>query len=187
MTAIDVHHQKHAAMLGNPVQDEATCPDGVGRFRHYERGSIHYHPDTGAFETHGGIRDYWAKLGWENSFLGYPVSDERNYSTDDYIVGVMGDPYMDDYPQTAILGRCSFFQGGCIVWWSDPEIQQASGSFMLLVCPSGVGTWLPVEPEKDLISKMLSVFSSAPPTINLGQVRLQDIPKDYGRTVWKKA
>ena len=186
MTAIDLHHKKHATMLGNPVGNETTCPDAVGRYRHYERGSIHWHPDTGSFETHGAIRDYWAKLGWENSFLGYPVSDEKDYTTDDYIIGVMGDPYIDNYPKTIILGRCSFFQGGCIVWWSVPELQTSLKSVMLLLRPTGIGVWLPVEPELGFVSKIISVFSSATPTFNLGHVRLQDIPNNYGRAIWCK-
>jgi len=175
-------------MLGALLHEERTCPDNVGRFRTYERGSIHYHPDTGTWETHGGIRDYWARLGWENSFLGYPVSDERDYSTDDYIIGVVGDPYMEDYPKHRILGRCSFFQGGCIVWWSDPATREQSGEFLLLLRPNGPGTWLPVydEPEKSFIEKAFSLFSSESTVIRLGQVRLQAIPANYGRETWRK-
>ncbi len=188
MSAIDDHYQGHAAMLGIPLHEERACPDGIGRFRTYERGSIHWHPDTGAFETNGGIRDVWARLGWENSFLGYPVSDERDYNTDDYVIGVMGDPYMENYPDQKILGRCSFFQGGCVVWWSDPAIQHQSGQFLLLLRPSGLGTWLPIfdEPEKTLIEKAFSLFSGEPTVIKLGQVRLQDIPTNYGRSTWSK-
>ena len=188
MSNIDEHYKEHAEMLGDPVHEERACPDGVGRFRTYEHGSIHFHPDTGAWETHGGIRDLWARLGWENGFLGYPTSDERDYSTDDYIIGVMGDPYMEDYPAHKILGRCSFFQGGCVVWWSDPEMKSQSGDFTLLLRPNGLGTWLPVysEPDKNLLEKAMSFFSGEPTVIRMGQIRLHDIPADYGRSIWVK-
>lgn len=62
--------------LGYPLTDESGCPDGVGRFNHFEGGSIYWTPQTGAHEVHGPIRQTWADLGWENSFLRYPVSDE---------------------------------------------------------------------------------------------------------------
>jgi endonuclease/exonuclease/phosphatase family metal-dependent hydrolase len=39
-------------MLGNPVSEEQPCPDGKGRFRHYEDSSIYRSPDTGAHEIH---------------------------------------------------------------------------------------------------------------------------------------
>ncbi|HEX8199756.1 MAG TPA: hypothetical protein VF590_04660, partial [Isosphaeraceae bacterium] len=62
---------------------------------HYQRGSIYWSPATGAHEVHGAIRDKWASLRWENSYLGYPTSDE-----------------MDD----GHGGRVSRFQGGSIYW-----------------------------------------------------------------------
>jgi hypothetical protein len=64
--------------LGFPVTDESPTPDGVGRFNHFEGGSIYWTPATGAWEVHGAIRDKYAALGWERSFLGYPVSDEHD-------------------------------------------------------------------------------------------------------------
>jgi hypothetical protein len=61
-------------LLGYPATDETGTPDGVGRFNHFERGSIYFHPRTGAFEIHGAIRDKWASQGWER--FGYPICDE---------------------------------------------------------------------------------------------------------------
>jgi hypothetical protein len=53
-----------------------TTPDGIGRYTHFQHGSIYWTPDTGAHEVRGAIRDKWAALGWERSYLGFPVSDE---------------------------------------------------------------------------------------------------------------
>lgn len=65
------------SFLGYPVTDETSCPDGVGRFNHFQAGSIYWTPSTGAHEVHGLIRDFWAAHGWErNPALGYPISDE---------------------------------------------------------------------------------------------------------------
>ncbi|NKX53669.1 LGFP repeat-containing protein [Arthrobacter mobilis] len=80
--------------LGYPLTDETGCPDGVGRFNHFEGGSIYWTPRTRAHEVHGAIRSHWASLGWERSALRYPVSDER------------------DIPG----GRMSQFEGGRIDW-----------------------------------------------------------------------
>jgi hypothetical protein len=88
---------------GYPMTDESHTFDGTGRFNHF-RGftadghindsSIYWSPGTGAHEVHGDIRSTWAGLGWETSFLGYPLSDE-------YSAG---------------QGRRSDFQSGNITW-----------------------------------------------------------------------
>ncbi|PEJ12640.1 hypothetical protein CN675_24440 [Bacillus toyonensis] len=69
---------KKKGFVGNPTIDESTAPDGVGRYRHYRNNdgewSIYWHPDTGAHEVHGAIRDKWASFGWER--FGYPITDE---------------------------------------------------------------------------------------------------------------
>jgi uncharacterized protein with LGFP repeats len=81
--------------LGYPTTDETVTPDGAGRFNHFSRdGSIYWTPGTGAHAVYGAIRDRWRTLGWENSWLGYPVSDE--YGVTD--------------------GRRGDFQGGYILW-----------------------------------------------------------------------
>lgn len=81
--------------LGKPLTDELGTPDGIGRYNHFEGGSIYWTPQTGAFEVHGAIRDKWASLGWERSSLGYPISDEQNRPGG---------------------GRMSRFQKGVIYW-----------------------------------------------------------------------
>ncbi len=82
--------------LGYPKTDESGTPDGVGRFNHFQRGSIYWTPATGAHEVHGAILAHWAALGWERSYLGYPISDEL--------------PLPDGN------GRYSNFQKGQIAW-----------------------------------------------------------------------
>ena len=66
--------------LGAPVTDETGTPDGVGRYNHFQGGSIYWTPQTGAHEVHGAIRDRWQSMGWETSRLRYPTSDERGMS-----------------------------------------------------------------------------------------------------------
>jgi hypothetical protein len=83
-------------VLGYPVTGEAVAPDGVGRYSHFQGGSIYWTPATGAHEVHGGIRAEWAALGWERSLLGYPLTDET--ATPDGV------------------GRYNLFQGGSIYW-----------------------------------------------------------------------
>lgn len=144
MTNIDVHHQNLIAVLGKPLHEERICADEAGRFRTYQHGSIYYHPDIGAFETHGAIYDYWKRMGCEDSFLGYPVSDECDYSTTDYIISVLGDPYDIEAPEFKILGRCSIFQGGCIVCWNDLNIPNNHQPITVFKRPDGPGIWVPM-------------------------------------------
>ena len=64
------------ALLGRCLAGELSTPDGVGRFNHFQNGSIYWSPTTGAHEVHGPIRAKWESLGWERSTLGYPVRGE---------------------------------------------------------------------------------------------------------------
>ena len=82
--------------LGYPVTDETGTPDGVGRFNHFQGGSIYWTSTTGAFEVGGAIRDKWASMGWERSHLGYPLTDETAAPDG--------------------VGRFNHFQGGTIYW-----------------------------------------------------------------------
>jgi glucose/arabinose dehydrogenase len=86
--------------LGFPLTDETTTPDQVGRYNHFEGGSVYWTQQTGAHVVEGAIRARWAALGWERSYLGYPTTDE--------------------YPVPG--GRRADFQGGYVVW------QAASGA-----------------------------------------------------------
>jgi hypothetical protein len=83
-------------LLGYPVTDETVTPDGIGRYNHFQNGSIYWSPTTGAHEVHGAIRGEWARRGWEQSSLGYPVSDET------------GEPDGS--------GRVSVFEHGAVHW-----------------------------------------------------------------------
>ncbi len=85
-----------ASSLKKPIGPESVVPDGVGHYRSFEGGSIYWSPKTGAFVVQGAIRDKWGALGWETSFLGYPVTDEL--TTPDK------------------RGRFNHFQGGSIYW-----------------------------------------------------------------------
>ncbi|SHG72488.1 Ig-like domain-containing protein [Geodermatophilus nigrescens] len=62
--------------LGYPVTDEVCGLRDGGCFQHFQRGSIYSTPGTGTHAVLGGIRDSWARAGWEHSPLGYPVTGQ---------------------------------------------------------------------------------------------------------------
>ncbi|MBC2681278.1 hypothetical protein GSS87_02505 [Corynebacterium sp. 4HC-13] len=62
--------------LGYPTTSESSTPDGVGRFNHFQNGSIYWTPNTGPQVVKGRIRDYWASRGWETGSHGYPINEE---------------------------------------------------------------------------------------------------------------
>ncbi len=84
-------------------------PDGIGRLNHFQSGSIYWTPNTGAWEVHGAIRDKWGALGWERSYLGYPVTDEYDCGP----------------------GRCSNFQNGTISWNPQSGAQDNPQEFVV--------------------------------------------------------
>jgi LGFP repeat len=100
-----------AGFLGAPTTVETVVPDGVGRFRNFQEGTIYWSPNTGAHEMHGAIRELWVSMGWERSFLGYPVTDEL--------------------PTPNNVGRFSDFQGGQIAW--SPALGAAVSASYLAV------------------------------------------------------
>jgi LGFP repeat-containing protein len=62
-------------ILGLPTTDETSTPDNVGRFNHFQGGSIYWTAHTGPMVVRGPIRDRWASEGWERSTFGYPIAD----------------------------------------------------------------------------------------------------------------
>jgi uncharacterized protein with LGFP repeats/glucose/arabinose dehydrogenase len=93
--------------LGYPTTGETGTPDGVGRFNHFTGGSIYWTPGTGAQEVYGGIRERWRELGWERSYLGYPMTGETG--TPDGV------------------GRFNHFTGGSIYWTPGTGAQEVYG------------------------------------------------------------
>ncbi len=97
------------SLLGFPLEDEKGTPDGIGRFNRFQNGMIYWTPSTNAHEIHGAILNKWSSLGYELSFLGYPVSDEGN-------LGIAN-------------GRFSNFQRGQIAWSPESGADVCSTSF----------------------------------------------------------
>ncbi|MFC8881189.1 LGFP repeat-containing protein [Streptomyces cinereoruber] len=61
--------------LGYPLTDETGCADQLGRFNHFQAGSIYYSPQTGAHNIQGQTLGHWRSLGSEMAYLGYPTTD----------------------------------------------------------------------------------------------------------------
>ena len=51
------------SLLGYPITDEITTPDKIGRFNHFQGGSIYWSPNTDAHQIGGAIKDKWAAQG----------------------------------------------------------------------------------------------------------------------------
>jgi hypothetical protein len=75
-----VAHGGQRGFLGQATTGEGRTADGHGAYNHYQGGSIFWSPSTGARESHGLIREAWARQGWERGTLGYPVTDEHGSS-----------------------------------------------------------------------------------------------------------
>ena len=67
--------------LAYPITDETCGLKQGGCAEHFQGGSIYYTPVTGAHEVWGSMRAYWSSIGWENSTLGYPTSNEFTSGT----------------------------------------------------------------------------------------------------------
>ena len=96
--------------LGYPTTDPGTTPDGVGRYVHFQGGSIYWTAATGAHVIRGAVRDAWAAQGWERGRLGYPTTD----------VTVPPDG----------RGAFAYFQAGAIYWSPATGAHALSGAVL---------------------------------------------------------
>lgn len=83
------------SVLGYPTGNQVATKDN-GLFQQFEGGGMYYSPSTGAYENYGGIRETYSGMGFENSFLGYPI-------------GRVGCGLIED-------GCYQHYQGGSIYW-----------------------------------------------------------------------
>ncbi len=89
-----LQHGDTASKPGFPTTSQRVTADGIGRYNRFQGGSIYWTSALGAHEVHGKIHARWAGLGYERSWLGYPVTDQYRTST----------------------GARSDFQHGSILW-----------------------------------------------------------------------
>jgi len=81
---LDHYYQLGGTRWGYPITNEGAAADG-GRFNHFRdvasgaEKSIYWTQATGAVEVYGLIRSHWAGMGWESSYLGYPVGPEKDW------------------------------------------------------------------------------------------------------------
>lgn len=75
--------------LGFPTTGETKTPDGVGRYVHFENGSIYWTPSTGAYAIPGDMFSAWGENGWETGDLKYPVA-EASQVGDGYVQKFQG-------------------------------------------------------------------------------------------------
>jgi uncharacterized protein YkwD len=94
--------------LGLPVAREIGPLRGGGYAQSFAGGSIYWSAPTGAQVVRGALRDRWASMGYENSWLGYPTGAE--FAVRD--------------------GFAQRFQGG-VVYWSPATGAQALGGALL--------------------------------------------------------
>lgn len=85
-----------AGPLGYPFTDELPTPRVFGRYNLFQNGAMYWSPPSGAHAIGGAIWQTWGSLGWENSFLGFPTTNEL--------------------PTPAKFGRYNLFQFGSIYW-----------------------------------------------------------------------
>jgi uncharacterized protein with LGFP repeats len=64
------------------IGDAYGTPNKPGAYNHsFNRLSIFYSDSTGAHMVQGNIRNHWESPGWEDSCLGFPITDEYDRGT----------------------------------------------------------------------------------------------------------
>jgi L,D-peptidoglycan transpeptidase YkuD (ErfK/YbiS/YcfS/YnhG family) len=127
-------------VLGFPTTNELRTPNGVGRFNHFQGGSIYWSPAGGAHGIYGAIRDRWAAAGWETSALGFPTSDE-------YALGG---------------GRAQDFQRGSIRWTPAGGAVVTGAALPLGATPPGNQLITVVAPSPGSTTATLTAWQRGP-------------------------
>ena len=83
--------------LGAPLA--STIGSNGDAYQQFQNGFIVYNAATGAWESKGAIRDYWAKIGYQNGIAGYPTGPELYNAT--------RDTWYQNYQNGTILGKGS--------------------------------------------------------------------------------
>lgn len=152
---------KISPWLGQRLTPELGTPDGRGRFSHFEKGSIYWTPEHGAFAIPANLFTAYAGLNWEKGPLGYPVAPHtvlkggdvqafekgvlyRKYGQKGYFVsGAIGDRYRRMSYEAGPLGwpasnETAFtggiyqdFDNGRIAWSPDGTVALKPGAAFL--------------------------------------------------------
>ncbi|MGY1840569.1 MULTISPECIES: LGFP repeat-containing protein [unclassified Modestobacter] len=108
--AIEAEWLRLGKAPGEPLTSEAPLANQGGAFTNFTRQAIYWSPNTGAHPVGGAFYQYWAARGWENSWLGYPASNE---------IPLNG----------GVLQR---FQGGTLYWSPSTGAHTVVGEFYTL-------------------------------------------------------
>lgn len=85
--------------LGYPVNNEIGGLKNGGSWQQFENGVIYWSPSTGAHANRGEVRNKYGQMGFENSYLGYPIDD----------------------------GGCGLKDNGCYQWFQNGGIYWTPG------------------------------------------------------------
>ncbi|MBK4173889.1 hypothetical protein GWO60_04830 [Corynebacterium macginleyi] len=102
--------------LGFPKSDEIGTPDGKGRFVHFEKGSIYWSPETGAWEITGDMFKKWGEKGYEGGELKFPAGPIKKVGegfTQEFQNGVITrNPDGKNYASLGAIGKKYKDMGG---------------------------------------------------------------------------
>ncbi|WP_327115648.1 hypothetical protein OHB12_02170 [Nocardia sp. NBC_01730] len=107
-----------SGFLGYPVTREAATPTKPGVYNHFQGGSIYWSLGTDAHQIGGAVRDKWGSYGWENSPLGFPITDETAARKDNGRYNLFGGGAIYYSPRT----------GAHVVWGALRDTWEAAGS-----------------------------------------------------------
>ncbi|MDQ0849949.1 uncharacterized protein YkwD [Arthrobacter sp. B3I9] len=138
--------------LGYPTSDEVSGLRNGGVYQNYQGGSILWSPASGAHVSVGGIRSVWARTGFENGVLGYPVTDEvaglrdggvyQNYQGG----AIIWSPATGGFVSrggTRSLWAATGFEGGRLGYPTSNEYVAGSGGAVAQNYQGGVIHWTP--------------------------------------------
>ena len=135
-----------------PKSGELTNPDGLGKRSEFINGFIYWHPETGAHSVSLPVASVWARHGWEQGFLGYPLTDDEPQGNDWYKQTFQGG-YVYTHNSLNLPTQASI-QGAIYAKWQELGGQNSELGFPIsdeLATPDGIGRYNVFEGGHDLL------------------------------------
>lgn len=129
------------SFLNLPKSNELTNPDGVGKRSEFVNGFIYWHPDTGAQSVSIPVSKVWQRHGWEQGFLGYPITSDMTLGDQWFKQDFQGGHV---YTHNAVPVSQASIQGAIYDKWQSMGAQKSELGYPIsdeLTTPDGVGRY----------------------------------------------
>lgn len=162
-TAIQAARKKFDWLGAKTIaEEELPCADGIGRYAHYENGSIYWHPATGARSVRKDVFEKWATFKWEQGEMGYPILDAGDLVAGGHFSKFQrGSLYYNPATKKVYQTKGAIFDRWGVLKWENgilgyprsDEVDMPGRSGVIQAYDGGVILWSPETGAVEIVEK----------------------------------